>query len=283
MKTRFKFLVILVVILIFATNAQCTTIEPSSQNNISEREVDRLQKIKNKGVLTILSSNNEPYSYKNPRTGEFSGIDANIIKEVARRLGIKEVKAKYTYFGNLFEEFNKNPEIDLIIDGVFITDSRKQLVDFTIPIYRDWSSILTRKDSNINSKDDLKNVVAGAVQGEVYAPLVKEWKNEGKVKDYVTFFDRESSRIALNNKVIDAFLTDSIIGQNIVLKYPELKFKLLSANQYKPDLIYDVGYPLKKEDTILKDAINEKLQEMKNDGTLYDIMVKYGINEHYIK
>jgi polar amino acid transport system substrate-binding protein len=263
------------------TNLGCAVIQVPNENKVLTQKVDRLQKIKEKGVITVLSSNNEPYSYKNPKTGEFSGIDADIIREVAKRLGVKEVNVKYSFFSSLFEDLVKNPDIDLVADGIFITDERKQLADFTIPVYNDWGGILTRKDSGINRKEDLKNTTLGAIRGEVYDPIVQEWKNQGLIKDYVIFSDRNSLKIALKNKIIDAFLTDSIIAQNIIIKNPELNFKLLSPTQYEPEVTFNIGYPLKKEDTTLLNAINEKLQDMKNDGTLYEILTNYGIRDHY--
>ncbi|MDS0524379.1 transporter substrate-binding domain-containing protein [Clostridium sp. SHJSY1] len=282
MKNWFKFLIPLTVILSLNTNIGNSIVQLPDENKISTQNVDRLQKIKEKGVLTILSSNNEPYSYKNPRTGEFSGIDADIIREVAKRLGVNKVEARYTLFSNLFEDLVKSSDIDMIVDGITITDERKRLVDFTIPIYDARDGILTRKDTNINSKDDLKNLIIGVNKGEVYEDIVKNWKEQGFIKNYLIFDNRDSLRIGLQNKTIDAILAAITIEQNIVQKNPKSNFKILSPTQYKSEKVATVGYPLKKEDTTLLNAINEKLQEMKNDGTLYQILTKYGIRDHYI-
>lgn len=66
------------------------------------------------------------------------------------------------------------------------------------------------------------------------------------------------------------------------MKSPKGTFKLLSPNQYKQELDIYLGYALKKEDTTLLNAVNEKLEEMKNDGTIYQIMVEHGIVDYYI-
>lgn len=282
MKNYFRFLVSLVIITNLTTNVGYAVIQVPNENKTPIQEVDRLQKIKEKGVLTVLSSNNEPYSYRDPQTSEFSGIDADIIQEVAKRLGVKEVRAGYVLFSNLLGDLAKSSEIDLVVDGVFITDERKQLVNFTNPMYTDEDAMLVTKDSGISSKEDLKNATIGVPGGSVYPSIAKKWKEQGLIKDYIVFNDDKSSEIALKNNIVEAILLDFIIAQNILLKSPKPNFKLLSPTQYKPERIFDIGYPLRKEDTTLLNAINEKLQEMKDDGTLYEILTKHGIRDHYI-
>ncbi|MDS0526060.1 transporter substrate-binding domain-containing protein [Clostridium sp. SHJSY1] len=278
MKNFFKFLVALIVILNLTTNANGKMIQ--SINKMVE--VDRLQKIREEGILTVVSPDEEPYSYKNPKSGAFSGLDAEIIKEVAKRLGIKEVKVRYIPFANALQELIVNPNIDLFSQGIFITDERKKVVDFTNSIYTEKEAILTREDSDINSTEDLKNKTIGVVGGSVYVSMAENWKKQGLLKDYILIFDDYSLKAALKSGMVDAIITDSIIAENMILVSPKDKFKLLSPSQYKSEIDFNVGYPLKKGDTTLLNAINEKLKEMKEDGTLYEILGRYGLFNHYI-
>jgi polar amino acid transport system substrate-binding protein len=257
-------------------------IKVKDENIALAQQIDRFQKIKEKGVLTVVSANDKPYSYKDPKTGEFVGLDAEILEEVARRLGINKVDVKYIPFSDALEELIKNPEVDIFAEGIYVTEERKALVNFTIPIYYETEVILTMKESNINSKEDLKNSTIGVLGGTVYIALVENWKNEGLIKDYIVYPDYTFLRIALENKTVDAILTDSLIAENIILLKPMSKFKLLSPSQYKSEINTDSGYAIKKEDITLLNAINEKLQEMKEDGTLFQILAKYGLIAHYI-
>lgn len=282
MKNYFKFLITLVVILNFPICVSGDIIHTINENKISMEEVDRLQKIKQKGTLTLVSPNEEPYSYKDPITGGFNGLDADIIREVAKRMEVENIIVRYVPLANAIEELVKNPNIDLLIQGIYITDERKQLMDFTNPIYSEKEAILTREDTEINSKEDLTNKIIGIVGGSVYVSLAENWKKQGLIKDYRPFFDDESLHIALENKIVDAMLTDSIIAENIISMKPKAKFKMLLPNKYKSEVNLSVGYPLKKGDTTLLNTINKKLQEMREDGTLYDILVKYGLADHYI-
>lgn len=112
--------------------------------------------------------------------------------------------------------------------------------------------------------------------------MARNWKSQGLIGDYMTFYDSNSLEMALESNVIDAMLNSSIVAEDILYQKPNLNLKLLSPNQYKPELNFSVGYALKKEDTELLNAINEKIQEMKNDGTIYQILAKNGVSSHYI-
>lgn len=277
MKRYFKFIIVLIVML--SINSIGNTTMESFNNKILIEKEDRLQNIKEKGVLTVVSDNREPFSYKDPDTNEFSGTDAEIIQEVANRLGIKKINVKYLPFSTVIEEFIRNPEYDIVVDAVHITNERKKIVDFTNPIYNVGEVLVFKMDSGVNSIEDIKKFSIGVLGGSVFMPIAEKWKNEGVIKDYMLFYNSNDLQKALENRAIDAILTNSITGKNMVIKNSKSNFKLLTLEKDK----YKAGYVLKKGDTTLLNAINEKLQEMRNDGTLYEIMVRHGLVDDYVK
>jgi polar amino acid transport system substrate-binding protein len=281
-KSYFKFIVSLIVILSFGTGVKGEIIKVKNESMALAQQTDRLQKIREKGVLTVLSANDKPYSYNDPKTGSFSGVDADIIREIAKRLEIKRVDVRYTTFANAINELIKNPDIDLFAQGIYETEERKAIMNFTNPIYTSYDAILVKRDSNIKSKEDLKNAKLGILGGSVYEDLAKDWKSKGFIKDYIVFYNDTSLIISLENKAVDAVLTDSIIAEYNVLFKEDPKFRLLSPSQYTPEINISVGYPVKKEDITLLNEINEKLQEMKEDGTIYEILAENGLLGHYI-
>ncbi|MDS0525244.1 transporter substrate-binding domain-containing protein [Clostridium sp. SHJSY1] len=282
MKSFFKYLVFFVVILNLVTNMTCFAIEVPNENNKSIQTIDRLQKIKEKGEITVLSFNIEPYSYRDPKTGEFSGVDSEIIKELSKRLGVQKVVVKYISLSNALQELANDPNIDLVAQAISITDERKKLAAFTNPIYTQNEVVVTRKKSNINSKEGLKNRIIGVLAGTVHESIAGNWKKKGAIKDYITFYDNRSLIVALENKTIDVMITEHSIGENILQSKSKSDFILLSPEQYKSEAYFNAGYPLKKEDITLLNAINENLQEMKKDGTMYQIFSKYGLTEKYV-
>jgi polar amino acid transport system substrate-binding protein len=67
---------------------------------------DFLTKLREKGTLVVGSSGDAPFAYIDQATGEFSGVDAEIIKEAAKRLGIKKVEMKLIPFSELILNLN---------------------------------------------------------------------------------------------------------------------------------------------------------------------------------
>lgn len=278
MKRIFKFITLLILTLNVTMVANAKTIKTLNQKLISVHPQDRLQKIKSTGVLNVLSANIVPYSYQDAYTENLVGIDVDILKEVTKRLGVKNIKPTYVVSSKIIQELATNPSIDLVAQGMYITDARKKLVNFTEPIYTVVDSILTTKTSSIESKADLKGKTIGVIGNTVYELLAQQWKSQGLIKDYIKFLDNTSLQISLENKVTDAILTDSTVTVNILLQKSNSNFRVLSPNQYKPEINLGVGYALKKDDDILLAVINEKIQEMRTDGTLYEILTKNGLS-----
>ena len=101
MKRILKRLIILIVILNFmGMMIQCLITNDNKATIVnSSTEKDRLQIIKEKGVITVASTIHDfPFFYMNPETNEISGIDADIINEIAKRLEIDKVEMRETLF-----------------------------------------------------------------------------------------------------------------------------------------------------------------------------------------
>lgn len=141
----FSILVVKCIGMAYICNAEVNN-NPSSNNTAV---IDRLERIKKNGVLTIASSNNPPYSFIDSETGKITGIDGDIITEVAKLLGINKVQMKYVPFDKLFTEIQEDDEIDMIVDATYITDERKKFVSFTNPWYKDYDIFVVPKFSKL--------------------------------------------------------------------------------------------------------------------------------------
>lgn len=126
------------------------TITTSNNNTNIE---NRLEEIKQRGALIVASSNEKPFSYIDPQTGNFTGIDVDILTEAAKRLGIDKVKMKLTPFKYIIEDLNNKDNVDIIATGLYVTDERKKEVLFTNVWYKQPETILLLKSSPFNSKD----------------------------------------------------------------------------------------------------------------------------------
>lgn len=247
----------------------------NAETLVTANTKDRLEIIKEKGVLTVASSNDIAFAFIDPKTNKFSGVDAEIISEVAKRLGINKVEMKQVPFENLLMELNNNNDIDMVTDGLYVTDERKKEVLFTNVWYEEPEAIITSKVSKIASKEDLKNAVVGVQIGTAFVELAQKWQKDGLVKEVRIFGSKDELMLAVTTGKIDACITDSLIVSYIFSTEGGLYLKTLAG--YKPELHGMTAAAVRKSDTTLADAVNEKIDEMKKDGTLTAILKKYGL------
>lgn len=237
-----------------------------------------LKQIKEKGVLTVASSNDAPFAYVDVETGEFEGIDAVIIKEIAKRLGIPKVEMKEVAFENLLIELN-NKTVDMVTDAMYIKDERLQKALFTNVWYQEGEGIIIPNDSKIATKEDLKEATIGGQKGTTFLETAQAWAGEGKVKEVSIFGKQTELMMAVNTGKIDACITDGIVAAYTLAQDSSLELKMLSP--YAAEASGKIGAAIRFEDKDFLNEVNTVLNEMKDDGTLMKILQDFGLNEDY--
>lgn len=280
MRKILKRLVILIVFINFIGMifGGTITINSSKTTMINESiENDRLETIKEKGVIKVVAPLNDiTYFYIDNKTNKLTGIDADIVTEVAKRLAINKVEIKITPFSDLLQELNADDSIDLSAGGIYITPKRQEIAAFTEPLYKGSEAIVVPTFSTINFKSDLKKAVVGVVKGTVFVGVAEKWKKNNLLKDIVTFETTADVLNAINNNKIDAGIVDSVIVKYSLLKNKNLSLRILKG--YIPEVSATVGIAFRIKDTELLNAFNDKINEMKADGSLYSILVQNGLD-----
>ncbi len=243
-------------------------------------EQDRLQTIQRKGILTVASANEIPFFHENSQADSFVGIDADIITEIARRLGINKIEMKEVSFANLFSELNTDSSVDMAANGIYITPEREKIVAFTEPLYKESEVVIVPKASKINFKDDLKNAMVGVERGTAFENLAQDWKKSNLVKDVVIFESIPDLLAAINSGKVDAGIADSVVINYFLKK--ETNLFLRTFKDYTPELQGIIGIAVRKNDIALLNALNEKITDMKTDGTLYSILVGNGLDRNNV-
>lgn len=237
-----------------------------------------LSAIKEKGVLVVGSSNDAPFAYMDASSNKFSGVDADIIREVAKRLGIAKVEMKQIPFENLLIELN-NKTVDMVTDGMYIKPERLEKALFTDVWYKEGEAVVVKKDSSIKSKEDLKDKVIGGQKGTAFLEIAQKWLNEGKIKDLKIFGSQAELMMAVNTGKIDACVTDGIVAGYTLKQDSSLDLRILSP--YEAEAAGKIGAAIRFEDKELNDAVNKAINDMKKDGTLMKILEQYGLNQDY--
>lgn len=264
-------------LLLFIT--ACSSDKNSSTSSSTASGTDTLAKIKKKGVLVVGSSNDAPFAYIDTKTKKFTGIDADIIKEIAKRIGIKKVEMKQVPFENLLVELDKG-SIDMVTDAMYIKKDRLQKAAFTDVWYKEGDAVVIPKNSSINSLADLKGKAIGAQKGTAFLEIAEKWKKEGMVKDVQVYGKQTELMLAVDTGKIAACVTDGIVADYTLSKDSSLSLKLLGS--YKSEATGQIGAAVDFSDKSLLNATNKALNKMKKDGTLKKILAKYGLSDKYM-
>lgn len=203
---------------------------------------------------------------------EVTGFDVDLAKEVFKRLG-KEVTFENIDWATKEASLDRGT-VDMLWNGYSINDERKKIVDYTEPYMENKTIVVVMSDSGINSLDDLKDKEVGTQQGSTaYEALVanKEFKESLKNKDARLYdtFDK-----ALRDMEIGR--TQGVVGDEVLIRYyisqkGSEKYKVLDGDLGTES--YVVAF--RKGDDKFRDEVNEKLKEIKKDGTYDKIYAKY--------
>lgn len=253
--------------------------DKSSSSSADAGVSKKLAACRKKGKIVFGSSGDE-YSYINQQTGKPEGIDTDILKEAMNRLGVPEVEMALIPFSELILNCN-NGTIDIIADGMYNSNpDRAKKVYFCDSIYWQGGALLVQKDSPYQSQYDMKECKVGYTPGTVWQPGVESWVKKGVIKEAVATGHQTDSLVALQFGKIDGFLTDSTVVEGILINNPSQMDGLRLAEGYVDDEIPrgHISCAVNHEDADFAKELNVVFEEMRKDGTIEAILVKYGFD-----
>lgn len=229
---------------------------------------DALSDTKSSGVLKVCGVDGLlPYSSSDETT---PGFEVEIARAMAAKLGVK-AEYEWVTWDALIPALTSN-RCGAIVNGMFITDERKQVIDFSDPYYASGETILVLKDDqSVKSVEDLKGKKVGALAGSVTVQFLEK----AGIPDVVVYPDQNTIIIELNNKRIDATYLEAPSAAWALQKDPTLNIKIV--DEYVPEERWNAGVGIRKEDGALRDALNGAIAELIADGTISEILHKYGV------
>jgi polar amino acid transport system substrate-binding protein len=230
---------------------------------------DSLERIKQAGKFIVgLDDTFAPMGFRDEE-GNIVGFDIDLAKEAAKRLGV-EVEFKPIDWNSKELEL-KNKKIDMIWNGLTITEDRKKNMAFTKPYLVNTQIIIVPEGSSIKSKADLAGKKVGVqMSSSSLEALKKDKEVYDSLAEVVEYPDNLEALLDLKAGRIDAVVADEILGRYYIEKRNE-NFVVLDDNFGTEE--YGVG--LRLEDKQLLEALNRVLDEMKQDGTMSEISKKW--------
>ena len=229
------------------------------------------QKDENKKIVVGLDDSFPPMGFKDEKN-EIVGFDIDLAKEVAKRLG-REVEFKAIDWNSKEAEL-KSGRVDILWNGLDITDKRKENMLFSEPYMDNRQIVFVSKGSNISiaSEADLAGKTIGTQSGgttEEYFENKPELKSSMKEVKY--YPDYINAFMDLENGRLDAVVGDEIIGRYYISKHPDE----IQAIDTVIGEISQFGIAFRKDDQSLRDEVQKVFNEMKADGTVGKISERW--------
>jgi polar amino acid transport system substrate-binding protein len=225
-------------------------------------------KLVTQGVLTVGSDCDYP-----PFIGmdgeQPQGFEYDLLTEVARELGYELEYLAPQNFDTLLASLASESKMDLACSSLTINDERLELIDFTTPYFDSNQAVVALAASPYASAMDFNGKTVGAQSGTTGADWVREnLKDEGTVlKEYNQTSEVMAALVA--GDIEGAFYDEPVAAEWVTTLYTNTHVveSIPTGEQY--------GIAVSKGNPALKEAVNQALKTLKQNGTFDRIFAQY--------
>ncbi len=205
-----------------------------------------------------------PYEYY--EGSEITGIDAEIAKAIAGKLGM-ELQIEDVEFDSIIAGVQSG-KFDMGMAGMTVTEERQMSVNFSDPYATGIQVIIVKEDSAITDIDSLYDgdYLIGVQQGTTGDIYISEDIGDDAV---IRYSKGNDAVLALVSGKVDAVVIDNEPAKAYVDANPGLK--ILET----PYTVEDYAICFAKDNEELRDQVNGALKELTEDGTIAAIIEKY--------
>ena len=217
------------------------------------------------GVLTIATEGTyAPFSYYDDKN-ELKGYDVDIAREVAKKLNLK-IEFLTAPWDAMLAAFDAG-KADAVFNQVSVTDERKKKYDYAQPYTVVHGAIITHKDNDdIKSFEDLKGKKNADSATSNWAKVAASYGAQN-----VTVDSFSKSMELLVSKRVDTVVRDNIVFYDFIKQRPGAPVKIAAEGS---DTDYTAPI-VQKGNTELADQISKAIEELKNEGKLAEISIRY--------
>jgi polar amino acid transport system substrate-binding protein len=196
--------------------------------------------------------------------GKHTGFDIELVEAVAKKLG-KQVEWVDIDFKGLVPGLISR-RFDMAVSGIYITDERKKVVDFTDPYYAGGLVAMVKDGSSIKKLSDLDGKKVTVQVGT---------KSVGYLQEHFPKVQRvevEKNQEMFN--LVDIGRADAAVtGKPAAFQYVRTRGGLHVLDEQLTTEEY--GMAVRKDSPELRKAVNGALAQLKADGTYAAIVKKW--------
>ncbi len=230
---------------------------------------DRLAEVKQKGKLVVgFEGTYPPYNFKD-QDGTFKGYDVDVSNAIAKKLGVKADFVATEWAGIIAGLLSDR--YDAVVAQMTVNEERKKQVDFSEPYTIYGPMLIVHKDNTtIKSYKDLNGKTLGVTLGTNFEKRANGWKQQGINVNVRTYPGMNEYLSDLAARRLDAAMTDAV-APAIAIREKNLPLKQVGG----PIEREVQAIAVKKGNPELLGAINKALGEMKADGSLRGLSLRW--------
>ena len=213
---------IMVMGLVGCSSSKGSSSSASSDASSSAAKTEKLQQIKDAGVLKVgTSAEYSPYEFHKVVDGEdkIVGFDDFVVQEIAKDMGVKVEYEDMDFYGLLGAL--QADKVDIVLAGMTPDEKRKKSVDFSDIYYTNSNVCIVAKgkEDTIKKSEDLKGLKVGVQKGTTQADYVT---NTLGISDATQLKKIPDLMLELQNGKIDVIVTGKAVAEINVKKYDNI-------------------------------------------------------------
>lgn len=219
------------------------------------------QVLRDRKIQVCTTGDYRPYTYKDPKTGQWSGIDVDMARSLGKSLGA-EVEFVQTSWADVVADMDRS--YDIAVGGISYTTDRAQKAAFSDTTSPDGKTPIVRCGEEdkyatvaVINKPSVRVITPVGGTNQKFAEKNFPDAKVTAYKDNNTIFDQITQGKA------DVMVTDASETRWVAHTHPQL----CSVHPDKPFDHFDKGYLLPQGDTVWEEYVDNWLDIASQDGT----------------
>jgi polar amino acid transport system substrate-binding protein len=240
---------------------------------------DLLAQLREQGYVKVGIANEVPYGYED-ESGNVTGEAPEVARRVLQELGIDEIRAEVVDFGSLIGGLQAG-QFDMIAAGMYINAERAEQILFSDPDYCVGEAFAVEEGNPLGLTDFRSVAETPEATIAVLSGAVEEGYAEtaGVPDEQIELFNDVNAQY----DALQAGRVDAVTGTTLTVRNQadsregiEVTDSFFPLDEDGEEILGCGGFGFRNSDQEFRDAFNDALNELQEQGELLPIITEFG-------